>query len=90
MPPSECFLYTSNLDLDYRLRKITTKDLLLHGQLILKLLVPSDTKENWMSATAKASTLRTVPHDYRISLIKYKNLTIQQYKKRYSYVSVLK
>lgn len=77
------------MDLEKKLNVIRTKDILLHSEYVLSLIIPCDQKEKWNNAVHNASMLRKIHQDYRFSLLKYKNIFNETYRKRYSYVCIL-
>lgn len=82
-----CFHYCSKLDLDNKLKKITTEDLINNQRYILSLIIPADKRDIWDISTEKASKLRKIHSDYRYSLLHFKSINKSNYTKRYSYVS---
>lgn len=84
---SKCFPFCGSKDLQFKLQIIETRDILLRPEYVLSLVVPFDNKDEWNSAIQFATALRKIAHDYRLSLVKFKTISQNNYSKRYSYVS---
>lgn len=84
---STCMPYSSPLDLQFKLRKVDTRHILLYPEYVLSLVVPFDKRPVWDESTKLASSLRNIPSDYRFSMLKYRSINQRNYSTRYSYVS---
>lgn len=87
VPIDSCFLYCCAQDLENKLKKVSTADILFHQNNVLSLVIPHDIRDKWEQSTKLATKFRNIAQDYRFSLLKYKSLNQENYRRRYSYVS---
>lgn len=86
IPIDDCFLFCCRNDLENRLKKVTTSDILLHPNKILSLIVPCVIQNRQNPGVNTATLLRKVAIDYRYSLLRFKTLNNQNLRKKYSYI----